>query len=1010
METLLEIAKRLGIKPNIDMTKEEYVGIVAALKEEVLKYHKGGEMLKFFAEEEERLKDVVYQVHKACKRDWDVEQFSSNLDYFVQADSNDFVVHDQAGRSGTAMGGSFVYHDARERGSKVVERFALDLKQDSPEFPAVIDELDKFIVEHKSAFKIVTKSAANRTDTMNIYMFKKITPEIAAQVYEIVKPVLNGDNHDYLDGVDIQIKDHTIKGIKYGPDPSHAAPSSDISKHVLNQLHKDFGTKSLDYLRTDISMSLGELSAVLEELDLFYYLHGQEGKNPFTLAHRYGRVSGKDDFDRLGYIRDSYEPIDIASFLSQNKESNKETVVAPVFQEDEKTNVLLDKIATGNVSSDKRLKDLWVNRLVNALNEEGSILDAEWQIDANYKSENGYRLILVGNASKLSNRTDEIFDDLSASHLLSDSEIYLAVNKAERIPEIIISSKAKVSDIKGFIEQIRTEYAEKLEANSKVYDSFKLNTEEDLTLVSKGRAEPLEKGAYVEELAVPANRGRTAPAEENVYVEEEVVPVNRGRTAPAASDADSLMSQRREKAQKLADALNDYGVPYREYQKWQVVDDPQYGPTIRLIDTINDGADTSLTYDESRALGASLARVGIFDATRYMVSAQEYLAIVNETGIYPTGVKIKGYVKDLSVSLYLCLDENVDIDKVLHNIDKHYAGALAKEFLRKNKDDEEQGGSFVGRKYFSPPDFEKREALVKSKDKVVQELIGVLNNIGSVTHPNWEWRLVKNKEGQRYHRLHLINKEDAGKTLSKASLEQLSSALNKIGISRKTSEGEMEQKKLTFTLEEQFGKVIPAINSGAEVTVGAIKKVVEKAGIYFNKIKDRTVVSAKQAKSTVLTDVAKTDNWQRLADVLNDIGSPYHPEQEWKVVKQDKGYKLCLVGIDDQSNTFPAKYLSSLAEALKKVGVENKTDFELSGEQAIGEGFDFVLDNRSTARHQLPVIVAVGKYRSDSIDRTISRIKQSYADALQDTFSKEGKATRSLDVDFVRKLKDSNVH
>ena len=234
METLLEIAKRLGIKPNPNMSDEEYRQITKRIVLELEdKYYKYSE----FAGVPYSLDSAVYQVHKSVPRRWNKNDFEKNFNYVAKAEGFPrYSVHDQHGRMGDAMGGSFVYHDARRGGMPVIERFALDLKVDSPDFPSVIDGLDKFIVTHDAAFKIVTQKASDRSDTMNLYMCEKITPEIAADVYKIVRPVLNEENHDYIDGVEIVFGGKTVKGMKYGPEPSYAPEEGNGAKAKLDGL------------------------------------------------------------------------------------------------------------------------------------------------------------------------------------------------------------------------------------------------------------------------------------------------------------------------------------------------------------------------------------------------------------------------------------------------------------------------------------------------------------------------------------------------------------------------------------------------------------------------------------------------------------------------------------------------------------------------------------------------------------------------------------------------------
>lgn len=341
MERLIEIAKRLGIKPDSDMAVKTYIEEIKPFIEEKGMGLEPSEFSSLF--------DIVYESHKRINRNWDEERLKANVDYVRKAKSNNFSVHDQMGNVGENANISFIYHDSRASGSKVIERFTLDLKQDSADFPAVIDRLDKFITEHKTCFKIVTYNSRNRSDTMNLYMREKITPEIAAEVYDIVKPVLVEDNHDYLDGVDMILGGKIVKGIKYGPDPSYVPAQEEARSYVYDTLKKDFGWHTAKlyenkppqmfvhygYLNTAKPLSLGEFSSYLEELELIYYLYGKEGECPFTLAHRYGKAPDAATAERWGYIRDSYDTMDITSAYlhldkSKNVKSQKANIVGNI--------------------------------------------------------------------------------------------------------------------------------------------------------------------------------------------------------------------------------------------------------------------------------------------------------------------------------------------------------------------------------------------------------------------------------------------------------------------------------------------------------------------------------------------------------------------------------------------------------------------------------------------------------------------------------------------------------
>ena len=261
------------------------------------------------------LSKLVYSVRKRNIRIWDKRAFKDNYDA-VQKPFVDGCVDFPQGRS-------FWWHSAKIKGAKYIERFTLDLLQDSPDYPKVIADLDKFIVKHKASFKFLTEYGRNRSDTMNLYMCDKITPGIAAELYKIVKPVLNEGNHNRLDGVEIVSGGKVVKGLKYGPETSDA-PKQGIgaSENTETILRRDFGRKynyflnNSEYFRTDTELSLGEFNACLETLELLYYIF-DKGKCPFDMANRYGPAPDARTAKEWGYIRDSYDTMDITEAIQK---------------------------------------------------------------------------------------------------------------------------------------------------------------------------------------------------------------------------------------------------------------------------------------------------------------------------------------------------------------------------------------------------------------------------------------------------------------------------------------------------------------------------------------------------------------------------------------------------------------------------------------------------------------------------------------------------------------------
>jgi cell division protein FtsB len=120
-------------------------------------------------------------------------------------------------------------------------------------------------------------------------MPKSITPEIAKEFYDIVKPVLQTKNHEYLDGFAITQNGQEIKGIKFGPEPL-AKVSSDEFSSMKNRLESILPRKMLYDITRHYwgRKSLGQVAAKAQLCDLFYYLVGREGQNPIQLGNQLG--------------------------------------------------------------------------------------------------------------------------------------------------------------------------------------------------------------------------------------------------------------------------------------------------------------------------------------------------------------------------------------------------------------------------------------------------------------------------------------------------------------------------------------------------------------------------------------------------------------------------------------------------------------------------------------------------------------------------------------------------
>ena len=282
METLIEIAKRLGIKPNPRITDEEYLKIKEQILQELRKI---GRPLTVNSS----LNSSVYNIRKCAGL---AEQYNlTGWTIATQALKQEHL----SGVSSYPDGG-FYYHRASEK--EEVERFVADLKLDSSDMPEVFKKLDEFILKHEGTYKVALfkkdwkskrlPNDSNRTDVLNLYLPKPITPQIAKEFYEIVKPVLEERTHEFLDGFPIRQKGQEIKGIKFGPEPQKNRDRKDI-RSAKERVNATFSGKMAEDLSDFTCVeSLGEMAAMAQLGDFLYYLIGQEGQNPIQLGNQFG--------------------------------------------------------------------------------------------------------------------------------------------------------------------------------------------------------------------------------------------------------------------------------------------------------------------------------------------------------------------------------------------------------------------------------------------------------------------------------------------------------------------------------------------------------------------------------------------------------------------------------------------------------------------------------------------------------------------------------------------------
>ena len=310
---LISIAKELGIAPNPNLTQADIERDVPR----ILKKYGVDEKKQYGVDENNNdplrtrgdLNTWLYDYKKkfaAKNREIDAKQYQKNLEKFTE---------EKEGRWVFEQGESFLWHGQVGEGK---ERLIIDINIDSPDFPKVSDKLDAFCRNHKwkVAYKIPTFDKAKRTDPMNIYSKEEFTPEMCAELVEILKPCLNGQYHDYLDGRPLLKNGQEIKGIKIGPEPSRGEGKSNwhSANEYAEKIKEDLGDNIWDTTRPYLSYSIfnaarycsfGERTAALEVIALFYYLTGNEHKAPAIIQNHDGTpyvrlidVDAKKDLSR----------------------------------------------------------------------------------------------------------------------------------------------------------------------------------------------------------------------------------------------------------------------------------------------------------------------------------------------------------------------------------------------------------------------------------------------------------------------------------------------------------------------------------------------------------------------------------------------------------------------------------------------------------------------------------------------------------------------------------------
>ena len=183
METLVEIAKRLGIKPDPKMDWRKHRDCCRRIREEFT-----GESFKNITRS---MWDTRYDFYKKAPKTVskeEYEQLKKNVKWLKVSSEEGVRIHNQDGRPVSVDDDDvFVWHSAKKKGKSYKERMQIALKIEDRGMAKVFKELDQFILKYGAGFKVTDIAHSKRTDTLNIYFTDAITPEMTSEIYSILK-------------------------------------------------------------------------------------------------------------------------------------------------------------------------------------------------------------------------------------------------------------------------------------------------------------------------------------------------------------------------------------------------------------------------------------------------------------------------------------------------------------------------------------------------------------------------------------------------------------------------------------------------------------------------------------------------------------------------------------------------------------------------------------------------------------------------------------------------------
>lgn len=310
MKSLVDIAKEMGFEPNPTLTKADWEYLTDALKTYFL--HTDTGLSPDNKSEQKRrqkfnhLPDLIYYTNALQKRGGFEDVVIQNIQALKSQNSPDTFSAPQS-IPGDLQTTNFIWHHPKvSEMSEPIERFTADINMGSRIFPDMLKKLDQFARKYHSSFKFPNAHSRHRTDTLNIYMTRDITPDIAQELYGIVKPCLKSTHHDRLNGREIYVNGNSVKGIKIGPVLNgqadfYQARQKQVEDHLARDIQNaDLRQYAKDYLKNwvgnepfynstvgaevpDTQPSLGSVTTSVEMMNLMYYMIGKEGQNPFQL-------------------------------------------------------------------------------------------------------------------------------------------------------------------------------------------------------------------------------------------------------------------------------------------------------------------------------------------------------------------------------------------------------------------------------------------------------------------------------------------------------------------------------------------------------------------------------------------------------------------------------------------------------------------------------------------------------------------------------------------------------